>query len=120
MFDDISGIIKNAWSKFKEVTGRDITLEEFRQTCDFYSFPQTWASTTLGFDGWGGQGFTKAQTTVIMRTLLLSDNNMISIVYFGGRYAYTVMSYTNAFRNDLQNFKLASVRDASKYGEILR
>ena len=103
--------------KFKEVTGKDITLEEFRESCAFYSFPQLWGSIALGFGFIAGQGFTKAQTTVILSP---SDGNMISVVYFGGQYAYTVMNYTDAFRDDLQSFKLASVRDASKYGKIMR
>lgn len=118
LFDDISRIIQNAWSKFKEVTGRDITLEEFRETCDFYSFPQTWYSTTLGFDGWGGDAITKAQTTVIIQQLPYFKN--FAIVYFGGQFAYTVYEYTGDFLNDLQNWKMASVRDAFKYGEITR
>ena len=55
-------------------------------TCTMYVFPQTWASTALGFDehgGLGGQAFTSTYTTVVeikyrvkgggFSTLLMTD-----------------------------------------------
>lgn len=70
-------------------------------------FPQVWASTALGFGGIGGSAMTTAYTIVLMF-------NDLCMVYFDGRYAYTVSNSgdTQRFEKDLSTKNLASCSDA--------
>lgn len=53
--------------------------------CTVLMFLQAWGSTALGFGGIGGRAITEAYTVVVT-----SNNDGISAVYFGGRFAYMV------------------------------
>jgi predicted phage tail protein len=53
------------------------------QDIEVRMFPETWGSTALGFGGMGGAAMTAAYTVVV------SSGN-ISLVYWAGRFAYTV------------------------------
>lgn len=46
----------------------------------WWAFPETWGSTSLGFGGLGGQVITTAQTHVV-----LGPN--FGLLYWGGRFA---------------------------------
>jgi hypothetical protein len=46
-------------------------------------FPETWASTALGFGGMGGSAMTPAYTVVVARPKL-------ALVYWAGSFAYGV------------------------------
>lgn len=50
----------------------------------WFSFPETWGSTALGFGGMGGAAMTTAQTYIVM-----ADLNE-AYVYWGGGYGKTV------------------------------
>lgn len=85
---------------------------KMRPDCEIICFPQTWATTALGFDAPGtmcGQAFTKAYTTVIHECV--TDTYL---VFFGGRPAYQVTNATNAFYRDLSHRNLKSVMEAGK------
>lgn len=71
----------------------------------WYAFPQTWGSTSLGFDGIGGQAITRAQTVVV-----LSENGA-AVVYFGGRFAYSVDYSRERFWDALWKRTLPAVGD---------
>lgn len=73
-------------------------------------FVQTWPSTSLGFNGIGGQAFTEAYTTVIG-----CFNSRTFCVYFGGRLAYSLVNPTALFYEDLERRDLAPVSRAGAY-----
>lgn len=77
---------------------------------DICIFSQTWGSTALGFDGYGGQAMTTANTCVLIPESCHQD----CFVYFAGRFAYNV-PYSEAFREDVRNHSMKSVRQAVKY-----
>lgn len=86
---------------------------EFRHTVDDFelvTFNQTWGSTALGFGGIGGQAITQARTFVFIPQV----DNEDCIVYFGGRYAYSV-PYSNAFMDDVHKGALETVSRKGKY-----
>ena len=75
-------------------------------------FLQTWSSTALGFNGWGGQAFTDAYTTVIEEI-----NTGYFGVFFDERLAYIVKYPNEIFQNDLKNKDMKSVLEANCYIE---
>lgn len=82
-----------------------------RPDLELICFPQTWATTALGFDAPGtfaGQAFTKAYTTVIHECV--TDTYL---VFFGARPAYQVTNATEQFYEDLANRQLKSVTQAN-------
>lgn len=74
---------------------------------DTYNFPQTWGSTALGFGGIGGAAMTKAYTTVIV----CREN---AAVFFAGRHCYSVDGINEAFKEDLKNKYMRSLKDAKE------
>ena len=50
----------------------------------WWAFPETWPSTSLGFGGMGGQALTTAQTVVVC------DGIGRAAVYWGGRFGREV------------------------------
>ena len=70
-------------------------------------FPQTWASTALGFGGVGGQAMTTAYTTVFIDWL-----KGVAIIFFDSRLAYLVEDWNNKFLEDLKKRELLSVERA--------
>ena len=79
---------------------------------ELYVFPQTWASTALGFDGCGGSAMTTANTYVF----LAPNVKETCFVYFRDRFAYAV-PLSEAFWHDLKQRCMVSVREAGKYKE---
>ncbi len=69
-------------------------------------FPQMWSSTALGFDGVAGQAMTLAYTVVVS-----ASYDLISAVYFGGRFAYLARN-DGRFHECLANEQMPAVRDA--------
>ena len=90
-------------------------------------FPQTWSSTALGFDGFGGSALTMSYTTVMSAYLSqrssTTTNTIVSkpefwAVYFGDRLAYLIEGEpTELFFTDLENRNMASVQKSSRYYE---
>lgn len=73
-----------------------------------YCFPQSWASTALGYEGIGGAAISEAYTVVIQ-----GENR--AAVYFGSEYmAYEVATNTGSsnFWADLYNMKLLNLNRA--------
>lgn len=84
-----------------------------REEVSVIMFPQTWASTALGYGGVGGAAMTTAYTVVV-------SDRAYACVYFGssGRLAYRVAARSVAFLEDLHIHKLVPARAASaRYGE---
>jgi hypothetical protein len=78
-------------------------------------FPQTWASTALGYGGIGGCAMTPAYTVIV-------THHNCSCVYFGyGRLAYTLnysMMSPEGMKNaraDIASQNMAEVSKAGKY-----
>lgn len=80
---------------------------ETRMNFEVESFPQTWGSTALGFDTWGGRAITKAYTTVVHEI-----NSNFYCVFFNSRIAYIVFDPSDAFFADLKEHQIASVSQA--------
>lgn len=105
------------WEVYRE-TGEDVRIKSLRRptTRDFgvYAmFPQTWGSTALGHGGMGGAAMTTAYTVV----LECQDTGEF-LVYFGGKYCYTVnrrSANISTFVEDCKNHCLASNRQSGKY-----
>lgn len=72
-------------------------------------FEQTWGSTALGFDGWGGSTLTSAWTHVVR------DTEGRFHVFFNGRFAYRVDSLSEKFAEDLGKRCLKGVSGSSAY-----
>lgn len=73
-----------------------------------FVFEQVWGSTALGFGGWGGSTMTSEWTHVV------ATYEGVFIVFFNGRYAYTVVSATEVFKEDLAKQDMKSVDEALK------
>ena len=71
-------------------------------------FPQTWGDTSLGFGGIAGQAVTTAYTTI-----LEVDNTML--VFFGGRFAYSVKRPNQSFHEDVAKRVMRPVRSSYRY-----
>lgn len=79
-----------------------------------WSFPQSWPTTALAFEGVGGRGFTMAQT-------LVGSQHGHIVVFVGGRYAYHGKSsnssdYVFDMMSNLGSKGVPTVRDALKNG----
>jgi hypothetical protein len=74
----------------------------------WYSFPQLWGSTALGFGGIGGACMTTAQTVVVMT----HDGVGKAAVYFGGRFAYLIANPGQGFSQALDKRRMPKVKDA--------
>lgn len=79
---------------------------------DFYDFDQMWASTALGFDGFGGSAMTIARTYVF-----IPRGYKKAYVYFGSEFAYEC-DVNEQFEEDLRNHNIAAVRNSGKYKNI--
>lgn len=73
-------------------------------------FDQIWGSTALGFGGIGGQALTEAKTYVFIPQV----DNELCIVYFAGRFAYSV-PYSATFVEDVHQQCMAPVYLKNKY-----
>lgn len=82
------------------------TLDDF----ELHTFEQTWADTTCGFGGFGGQAITTARTYVFVPVSI----NERCYVYIGGRFAYSC-EWSEVFKKDLMNQNVAGRTHAGKY-----
>ena len=76
-------------------------------------FPQTWGSTALGHGGMGASAITTAYTIV-----LECHATQEFLVYFGGRWCYTINSRSDnieLFLEDCKNHSLVSKSKSNKY-----
>lgn len=73
-------------------------------------FPQTWASTALGFGGLGGAAVTTDYTIV-----LSSTHRSDYLVYFGCKFAYMIQKPNKLFFEHLAQRQMAAVKDSYIY-----
>lgn len=82
-------IREDALIKILEITNPDEKISNLKnynaESLEYYSWPQMWGDTTLGFGGIGGQAFCRAQIDIF-----LDSPSHIYIVYCNGRHLYTV------------------------------
>lgn len=72
---------------------------------DWWAFPQSWSSTSLGFGGIGGQAITSAQTVVVQ------GPQFDCCVYFGKRLAYHIPRPSDHFWECLRKWRMPYVKD---------
>lgn len=92
------------WFRFKD--RQHTTADDFQ----LIIFDQVWGSTALGFGGIGGQAMTRAKTYVFIPEI----DGENCIVYFAGRYAYSV-PYSQTFIEDVRQGRLEPVSRQGKY-----
>lgn len=114
IFNDYFENVKSINEFFMENNGKhNYTVTDI--TC----FTQTWGSTALGFNGWGGSSMTPAVTTIV--TVRLPEGKHRSYVFFGGGFAYYVNEQNEAFKEDMNKKFMTDVDNAKKrYNAIER
>jgi hypothetical protein len=99
---NIDDILENACARLTEYRKGDTPYT--RPSIDdleWFGWPQTWDSTTLGFDGVGGRAITTAQTVVV------KDPFTGAIAtYHGGRFAYSISKPSAEFWESVKNWNL--------------
>ena len=96
--------------RFKKDLGEKLSLES---EIDVYSFPQTWGSTALGYDGFGGSAMTTAQTIVLYN----SKANIVRVYFGSDRLAYQIDNPAEEFFKDLDLKNIKSVQGSEKYNK---
>ena len=104
-------MIEEVKKDYESKTAHFLTDYKLMYDTKIYSFPQTWGDTALGFDGYGGQAITTAQTTVIM----VDAECNYAAVFFGGKFAYSVENMNEAFIKDFSQFRMEPVYKIGKY-----
>lgn len=82
------------------------TVDDFTM----HPFPQAWGSTSLGFEGIGGQAITTANTYVFIPEGVNQD----CFIYFGGKFAYNA-PYCQALIDDVRSQNMEPVYRSGKY-----
>ena len=80
---------------------------------NYSSFIQTWGSTALGFNGWGGSMMTDAVTTIV-EVAHHGTNSIVWHVFFGGRFAYAIKEPNEQFFTDWNNCCMTDVYSATE------
>ena len=93
---------------------RYLNKPHIRKASDFelYTFVQTWANTSGGFEDWGGSAMTKQRTYVLVPNSYVKKEECL--VFFGSRFAYHA-PYNEVFLKDLAEQNMAGVSNKSKY-----
>lgn len=78
---------------------------------DYVCFTQTWASTALGFGGWGGSMMTEAVTTIV-KAVSPEDKLLRFYVFFGGSFAYAIKNPNQKFFEDMGRKDMVEVSGA--------
>jgi hypothetical protein len=98
----VDNVLENACAKLAEYRKGTGTFS--RPTLDdleWYSWPQTWGNTTLGFGGIGGQAITTAQTILVTDTL-----TGVVAIYHGGKFAYVIKNPSITFWERVRDWNL--------------
>jgi len=91
-------------------------------------FPQTWPDTSCGIgDGFAGQAFTKAYTSVFSLKWstkqenkgITDSGNIIYGVFFRNTLAYVLINPNKKFQEDLKNHSLKEQKKAGIYVDIV-
>ena len=107
-YPDLNKLVLEAHRIYIELTGDAVDVMYFVKEANVKSFTQTWPSTTLGFEGFGGQSITKALTTVI-------GYNMFAAVFFNDEFAYCGNVDNEEFQRDMRDWKMKRCIEAYKY-----
>ena len=105
-------VIQNCfWSAVKDKLMQEYH-KDYRYHPDFRftMFCQTWGSTALGFDGFGGSAMTDAYTTVVNEI-----NSGWYGVFFGEELAYLIKEPNEIFFEDMHKFQMKPVSGKSAY-----
>lgn len=82
---------------------------------EYYVFPQCWSSTALGFSGLGCRAITWSTTVVVIH-----PDRDAAVVYFGGRYAYTIPLHVGKnfehMQDHLRRHNMIGVAEAARIG----
>lgn len=100
-FTDIGWVLRDATDHLKHDDDQRLDARDL----DWYSFPQSWGSTALGFGGIGGQAITSSQTTVVRGPP--GD----CAVYFGVRLAYYIERPSDHFWECVRKWRMPYVKD---------
>lgn len=105
-FTDVGWVLRDAIEHLAGhgAGGRALDVSDL----DWWSFPQSWGSTSLGFGGIGGQAITAAQTTVVR------GPGTDCCVYFGSRLAYHVPRPSDHFWECVRAWRMPAVKDQAK------
>jgi hypothetical protein len=79
---------------------------------EYTMFLQTWGSTALGLDEFGGQMIMSAYTTVIG-----DKYSGWCGIFFGNTLAYIIKNPNEKFREDIYNHDMKAVREKDVYKE---
>jgi len=110
--DDIK---KTTEAVIMKLTSMGVNIHE--QIYGYKSFVQTWASTALGFGGWGGSSMTSAITTIVYRDEI-KEHIPIFYVFFGGSFAYAIKNPNQKFFEDMGREDMVGVSEAyEKYNQ---
>lgn len=107
---DLKYLLEEFYWRIDSEISPDKNLKFCRDDFDINLFSQTWGSTALGFDGFGGMAITEAYTTVICYKPL-----NIYGVYFDGEFAYYVLNPNEKFFHDLIEHNMVSLHEHTKY-----
>lgn len=107
-YPDLNKLALEAHRIYTELTGDAVDIIRFVKEANVKSFSQTWPSTALGFEGFGGQAITKALTTVI-------GYNMFAAVFFNDEFAYCSNVDNEEFQRDMRDWKMKKCIQAYKY-----
>lgn len=89
---------------------------EWKKWLRYYSFPQTWGSTALGFGGMGGSAMTTSQIHIIVSAGLGKQK---AIVFYNRKAAF-MCNYGPEFQKALDTNHVPSIKEAKeKYNNVV-
>jgi hypothetical protein len=107
--------IEYKWRKAGTKAGTEVETRKRRprdSDIEVIQFQQTWENTAVGLDidqGWAGQAFTDAYTTVVI------SQHAVAAIYFGGHLAY-MKTLGPALSEDISRRMMVHQSKAYKYG----
>lgn len=110
LIPDLKYLLEDFYWRLDDKNLLNKTTRFNRDDFDISLFSQTWGSTALGFDGFGGQEVILAYTTVIFYIPL-----EIYAIYFGEDFAYFVMNPNDIFYYDLGHLHMNPVSKHLEY-----
>lgn len=106
---DINSILEHACDRLGEVR-KGMGLRKYRKPTFndilWYSWPQQWGNTSCGFEGYGGQAMTTAQTIAVK-----DQETGAFAIYHAGRFAYSVKNPSDEFHELMKEHYLPGASD---------
>lgn len=98
--NSLSDFLNRCIDHSKENLGKPIPeYELFEDDMEVFSWPQTWADTSIGQGGIAGQMITKAQTVVII-------GPMGDVCVYHNRFSYKVKNPSDKFYECMRSWRL--------------